>query len=67
MNAKHTACRREEALWNLIPVKHSLNQSNILTELLNNQNSGQRSVAVNVLGGGRKRLMWGKFSESFIK
>lgn len=52
MNAKHTACRREEALWNLIPVKHSLNQCNVLTELLNNQNSGQRSVAVNVLGGG---------------
>lgn len=56
MNAKHTECSRKEALWNLLPVKHSLNRSNSLTKLLNNENSGQRSVAVNVLGGGSKRL-----------
>lgn len=49
-------CSRKEALWNLLPVKHSLNQSNILMRLLNNEKGGQRSVVVNVLGVERKRL-----------
>lgn len=41
MNVEHIECSRKEALWNLLPVKHSLNQSNILTKLLNNENGGQ--------------------------
>lgn len=51
LNTLHV--QKKEALWNLPPIKHSLNQCNSSSVRINNEAGGQRSVAVNVLRGSR--------------